>query len=95
MTDGIPRWRKPRFWVGLMTFTFAGSRIAKGALIDGNTVWQVVGVVFLIGCASLIGYAVGTRSATRTGVKAASDAGTSIWHQQARTGMISCELEAR
>ncbi|MER5891807.1 hypothetical protein [Streptomyces sp. NPDC001876] len=74
MTDGIPRWRKPQFWVGMLTFIFAGSRIAKGALIDGNTVWQVVGVVFLIGCAYLIGYAVGTRSATRTGTKAASDA---------------------
>ncbi|HEY9332720.1 MAG TPA: hypothetical protein VIS09_31500 [Streptomyces sp.] len=78
MTDGIPRWRKPQFWVGLVTFIFAGSRIAKGALIDGNRVWQVVGVVFLIGCAYLIGYAVGTRSAARTGVKPPSDADISI-----------------
>ncbi|MDX3326010.1 hypothetical protein PV405_15255 [Streptomyces sp. ME02-6979-3A] len=78
MTDGIPRWRKPQFWAGVLTFIFAGSRIAKGALIDGNTVWQVVGVVFLIGCAYLIGYAVGTRSATRTGAKTASDADISI-----------------
>lgn len=78
MADGIPRWREPQFWVGLVMFTFAGSRIAEGALIDGNTVWQVVGVVFLIGCAYLIGYAVGIRSATRSGVKAAADADISI-----------------
>ncbi|MER6231506.1 hypothetical protein ABT169_20465 [Streptomyces sp. NPDC001616] len=78
MADGTPRWRKPQFWVGLVTFIFAGSRIAKGALIDGNKVWQVVGVVFLIGCAYLIGYAVGARSATRNGVKAASDVDISI-----------------
>ncbi|MFD4897933.1 hypothetical protein [Streptomyces sp. NPDC058411] len=72
MANGIPSWRKPQFWVGLVIFIVAGSRIAKGALIDGNTVWQVGGVIFLIGCAYLTGYAVGARSATRTCIKPAS-----------------------